>query len=137
MYYSFGNNDNSENARIVFPCWTFVDRLIVTPMNETPPKLGEIIHESPESVKLRKKSTNSLGDWKLNHTYTMSFNSSNIDLPSWSLVNLPCLQNTDLHKFWGDSNLRIVMYDVPKKYAQEKHLQKRLNYGFNLEVSVV
>ena len=133
MHYSFGAKDGSENSRIVFPLWTFVDRLVITKHDEQPPELGNIIYEPKESVSKRKVS-DATGNWELGKIYTLSFNSSNIDLPTWTLVNLPFIPNTDLHSFWGDSNLHIVVYDVPNQKKITRHSKDIVKYALNIQV---
>jgi len=133
MHYSFGSKDGTEDSRIVFPLWTFVDRLVITKPGDEPPELGKLIHESSQSVKARKASNNT-GEWNLNNIYTFSFNSSNIDFPTWNVVNVPLVPDTDLHMFWGDSPLNIVIYDVPNQSKESKHVKSELAYGVNFQV---
>jgi len=37
MHYSFGDEKNTEYAHIVFPLWSFVDKLVITKNGEPPP----------------------------------------------------------------------------------------------------
>ena len=134
MYFSFGAKDGSENARIVFPLWTYVDRLVITKPGEKPPELGQRIYEPPKSVKARKSSNNT-GDWNLEDIYTVSFNSSNVDFPTWNVVNVPLAPDTDLHTFWGDSKMHIVVYDIPKDIGRTKHVNSKINYGIDFQVN--
>lgn len=50
----------------------------------------------------------------LNNIYSFSFKSSNLDFVSWSVMNIPLLGVLDLHNFWGDADIRLCAYCVPK-----------------------
>ena len=52
MHYSFGDKKNVEYAHIVFPLWSFVDKLVITKNGECPPPLGEVFEESSQSVSM-------------------------------------------------------------------------------------
>ena len=52
MHYSFGDEKNTEYAHIVFPLWSFVDKLVITKNGEPPPPLGEVFEESSQSVSM-------------------------------------------------------------------------------------
>lgn len=121
-------------AHIVVPAYRFFERLIVTKPGETPPTMGEPFNEPPESVKARK-SSNAVGEWDTVNTYSMSFYSMYIDLPTWSVVRIPMSNDMPLSTFWGKSALSICFYDRVAPNSVEKHLPKYNNYGFVVRVS--
>lgn len=133
IHYSFGDEDGDELAHIVVPAYRFFERLVVTKPGETPPTMGENFNEPPESVKARKKS-NSVGEWETENTYSMSFYSMYLDLPTWSVVNIPMSNDMPLSTFWGKSSLTICFYDRVAPESVKKHLPKYNNYGFVIRV---
>lgn len=153
MHYSFGhyntttnNNNNIANnitndddddpdlevPHIVAPAFTFFERLVTTPAGETPPSMYDAFEETPESIACRKKTT-SFGTWNTTDTYSFSFYSMYIDLPSWKLVGLPASGDIGLETFWGKSMLRICMYEKTGT-ASDKHWQKENQYAFSVQM---
>jgi hypothetical protein len=132
-HYSFGDNGAKENPHIVIPAWSFFERLVVTKPGEEPPELGQDFFEPEESVAARK-NLKSRAQWNTDDTYSMSFYSMYMDLVKWQIVQLPVTSDIDLKTFWGNSFLRIVLYEntTPKKDA--RHLQKDNTYFFVIEV---
>jgi hypothetical protein len=134
IHYSFGDDEGLEMAHIVFPAYSFFERLVVTKPGETRPIMGEEFIESPQSIKARKASTHG-GDWNTTDTYSMSFYSMYIDLPTWTIVNLPLSNDMSLKTFWGKSALRICFYDrMSAPPGEKRHLQKHNRYGFVIQV---
>jgi len=159
IHYSFGDSSNNEYSHIVFPLKN-IDRLVITKEGETPPKLGSVIHETEDSIAKRKSlREHEFREWNVTDTYTMSFNTMYVDLPTWQIVNVPIMKDMDLRTFWGESQLRMVAYEVnvPQEVLAgkgkssknvlnnkenskiirgvEKHEQKCLNYIFCAQVS--
>ena len=130
IHYSFGDDD--EMAHIVIPAYRFFERLIATKPGETPPTLGEPFIESEESIKMRKSSQYT-GDWNTTDTYSMSFYSMYLDLPTWSVVNIPLSNDMPLQTFWGKSFLRICVYERVAPESEKKHLPKYNKYGFVMQ----
>jgi hypothetical protein len=131
----------SERAHIVVPAYTFFERVIATPPGETPPSLGDLNDvrwkESPAAVQARKKGTQGeAGHWNTTDTYSFSYYSMYIDLPTWSLVKLPVSGNIALQTFWGQSLLNICMYEVDEATGKDKgkHWESLKTYAFSLQV---
>jgi len=116
IHYSFGENKVEESVierpHLVFPL--SIERVVVSKPGQTPPKLGCIL---PETFQFNrngdKKHPWSVVDleWNTTDTYTLSFNSMYIDLSRWKTVNLP-VKDIDLRSFWGESQLRMVAYEL-------------------------
>lgn len=129
VHSAFG--DEKELAHIVAPAWGFFERLVVTPPGGTPPRLDQDIVETAESMANRKNARSS-SNWNTVDTYTFSFYSMNIDLPTWSLVGLPVSNDVSLTTFWGDSALKICMYE--KLGTEKQHRANQKRYVFALQV---
>jgi hypothetical protein len=134
MHHSFGDSNNNELPHITGPFWSFVDRLVITGPNETPPLLKEIF---PEDIDIRncigknrgsKNTTfscykgsddhyynrNSLGDEvDLDSIYSFSHRTTKFDIVNWQIVNIPFLKPINLTTFWGNADLRLVIYSIP------------------------
>eukprot|EP01004_Peranema_trichophorum_P003999 NODE_2951_length_1453_cov_45.173684_g2557_i0.p1 GENE.NODE_2951_length_1453_cov_45.173684_g2557_i0~~NODE_2951_length_1453_cov_45.173684_g2557_i0.p1 ORF type:complete len:435 (+),score=81.85 NODE_2951_length_1453_cov_45.173684_g2557_i0:67-1305(+) len=132
MHVSFGSDVQGDKAHIVFPMWAAMDRVIITPPGQTPPPIGQApLEETPELRQL--KQSNSVGsDILVGHTYTMSFYNAYLDCENWSTVGLPGLGRIDLHTFWEDQPLHLVMYSVPNNMDQ--HLSHVRNELLHLEI---
>lgn len=128
VHYSFGTDE--ELAHIVIPAFSAMERIIVTPPNETPPVMGEFWEESAESVQLRKQ-TQSTGTWNTTDTYSMEFFSMYIDLAQWKLVRLPVSGDIALQTVWGESPMNICMYEAPPR---EKHVARNKHYAFGIQM---
>lgn len=127
MHYSFGDKNNNELPHISFPAWTLFDKVVVTEDGETPPPLGpEMLPETKQASAARKRSGES-GIWNTTDTYSFSYHSMYLDLPIWHLVNLPT-SDIDLSQFWGDSSLRIVVYENDNASKGNKHLRRDNRY---------
>lgn len=127
MHYSFGDKKSIELPHIVFPAWTSFDALVVTKPGDTPPPMGEEFPESKESVAARKAS-GSVGEWNMENTYSMSFHSMYVDIPTWRLVNIAVMRDTNLRTFWGESLLRIVVYEKGGSKNEPRHIQDQNKY---------
>lgn len=134
MHHSFGDSRHNELPHITGPFWSFVDRLVITGRNETPPLLKEIF---PEDIDIRnniginrgsKNTTssyykgsddhyynrNSLGDEvDLDCIYSFSHRTTKFDIVNWQIVNIPFLKPINLTTFWGNADLRLVLYSIP------------------------
>ncbi|GAX14092.1 hypothetical protein FisN_8Hh072 [Fistulifera solaris] len=130
VHYSFGTDDDEEMAHIVIPAFTAMEKWIVTPPSQTPPRLGDMWEETPESMQFRKE-TQSTGSWNTTDTYSMEFFSMYIDLAQWKLVQLPVSGDVALQTFWGDSPVNLCFYDAPPK---EKHTARNKRYAFGVQL---
>ena len=141
IHSSFGtshpNDDNLEAAHIVAPAYTFYERLVVTSPDEPLPSILDEIIESPESIQRRKTCTSLNAQpkiWNTTDTYTFSFYSMYIDLPTWQLVGLPASGDIGLQTFWGSSLLRICMYDKTNGLSQKQHILSKNRYAFSVQI---
>lgn len=136
LAYSFGGKDKDgrdELPHIAFPLKTAMNDVIVTPAGEIPPPMGAPFVETNESRTLRKASTDT-NDWSLVDTYSMSFTASSLDLPTWQVL-YP--YDTSLSLFWGDSPLRLVIYEKGEQRDGNAQLsQDANNYLFALQVRI-
>jgi hypothetical protein len=130
VHSSFG--DDTELAHIMAPAYTFFERLVITPPGQDPPALDADIEESADSL-AKRKCSKGVCQWNTVDTYTFSFYSMNINLPTWSLVGLPMSGDISLTTFWGDSSVKICMYE--KTGPQRQHLLESKRYVFALQVS--
>ena len=116
------------------PAYRFFERLVATKPGDTPPTLGEPFIESAASIKARKNSQ-STGEWNTTDLYSLSFYSMYIDMPSWSVVNIPMSNDMSLRTFWGKSSLKILFYDRVAPESVKKHLPEYNNYGFVIQAT--
>jgi hypothetical protein len=120
MHYSFGDGGNVELPHIVFPLYTSVDKFVKTPEGQTPPPMGKLFDE-PDKERSKRRSSTTPMEWDTTSTYSFSFNSMYVDLPAWKLVGLPMMKDMDLHTFWSESGLRLVVYEsTATKAAKHK-----------------
>jgi len=123
VHFSFG--DDEEYSHIVFPLLSVVDNLIVTRNGEKPPEIGFPFVETLDS-KQERKSGIFQPDWNLEYIYSFSIHSMSIDFPKWSIVNVPMISDLSLATFWGDSPIRIAIYENESSSGQ--HLYKENKY---------
>ena len=125
------------------PAHTFFDHIVVTPSGQTPPSLFEPLQERPESIDYRKQQSpqdinatkQAQWTWNIADTYSMAFSTSNIDLPSWSLLDVPQLSDLKLSNFIGTSVLRFVMYEnLTPREKGTGHLQQHIRYSYAIQV---
>lgn len=139
LHYSFGDVQtlkDHEIPHLVAPMFPTMDKILVTPLGSTPPKLGTPFQENLDYRKQRIKYK-SLADANidLTTTYSFSVNTSGIDLPAWKFVNIPMCRPMDMSGFFGDSAIRLVAYEIPWSVIQEypnTHPQRFINYVFNI-----
>ena len=75
--------------------------------------------------------------WNISDTYSMSFCTSNLDLPTWKLLHVPQLGgDLSLRALIGSSVLRFVMYEnlTPPDKGTTHHLQQYLRYAYVVQV---
>jgi Protein of unknown function, DUF547/Protein of unknown function (DUF1769) len=130
LHYSFGND--RENGHIVAPAWNMFQSIIVTPPGEAPPQLGGDLDEPPESM-IARANSNQYGMWNITDTFTLSYHSMYVDLPTWQVVKLPFAPSLDLKTFWGKSMLSICIYDVPQQ-AKGYHLKQHNDYFLSIQL---
>ena len=149
LHYSFGESpqgDDYEISHIVAPLFSTMDKIVVTRAGDKPPPLGVPF---PEDMEFRKKRLNpsTVEDIIIDtaNTYSFSVNTANMDLCSWTLVNIPMLKELNLNTFSGGCPVRLVGYEVPPMSTSDRngdnkydcrHPYRKLNYVFNLKVCV-
>eukprot|EP00750_Incisomonas_marina_P023354 INCI5030.8.p1 GENE.INCI5030.8~~INCI5030.8.p1 ORF type:complete len:949 (-),score=132.67 INCI5030.8:36-2882(-) len=100
------------------------DRWVTTPAGGTPPPLGEgPLPEDMEHRKLRRSGKIHV-PFDTTSTISFSFHSPYVDFASWKVANLVGLSGVCLHKFWHDSPLRFVLYEVLSN-SQSQAIAKR------------
>lgn len=111
LHYSFGDpptQPNYQTPHIVAPLFPTLDKIVATPAGEEPPPLGFPFVEDLEYRKKRLKYR-LIADAgvDLETTYSFSVNTQNLDLPNWTLMNIPMVRPMDLRTFFGDSSIRL------------------------------
>ena len=149
IHFSFGNpslSQNAERPHIVSNLMIAADRMIVTPAGEAPPPLGTDATFDLEDLEdnAARKRRRQLGaiPFEVGPTYTFSFNTSNLDLPTWKMVGVPFSGTVDLHNFWQDGALRIVCYHLRPKSgakagASDAHQPASADYAFAIRIAHV
>lgn len=111
LHYHFGDppsDPNHQLPHVVAPMFTTFDKIIVTPPGETPPVLGVPYTEDIEYRKKRLKFKNIKdAEVKLDHMYSFSVNTSNLDLLCWTLMGIPMVKPMDLRVFFGSSPIQL------------------------------
>ncbi|MGK3733945.1 MAG: hypothetical protein ACI8RD_002061 [Bacillariaceae sp.] len=123
-----------ENPHMSFTVEGGLDRLVVTKPGETPPELGSVIHEDPESIKKRKSGI--LTNWNTEDTYTLALWSSYVDFLEWQCLNLPGIKPFGLASVLGTQCVNLTMYliDEDRKEA-DNHYRRDLTEIIRLELS--
>jgi hypothetical protein len=85
-----------------------------------------------EIVKSRK-SLKSRIQWNTEDTYTMSYHTMYIDLPSWTTSNIPLVRDLKLQTFWANSLLKIVLYEPDK--PNTPHVAADNKYIMSIQVN--
>lgn len=133
VHYSYG--DDLERPHVVVPAWTLFDRMVVTRGTDEPPEMDQLFPEPPKSVAARQASASN-GAWNTTSTYSFSFSSRFVDFPEWKLINLIFSHDIDLHMFWGNAPIRLVLYEHRDGVvAPDHHLQQFNFYLMMLQVS--
>lgn len=150
LSYSFGGADGLEKPHMVVPAHTFFDRVVVTKPGEVLPSLMDVLSESEESIQRRRSKSQTFSDpydphsespgwmWNTTDTYSFSFYTSNVDLPTWTLLNMPGFDDIHLKTLLGSSKLRLVIYENAASPTQsnQRHLQQSNRYLFALQVCI-
>jgi hypothetical protein len=119
LEYSFGSKTGTKELPFIsFPLKSAMYNVIVTPFGETPPRMGEPFAETEQSRSSRKESLDT-NTWSLEDTYSMSFTASSMDLTTWKVL-YP--YETSLNLFWGDSPLRLVIYEKGGQRDENNYL---------------
>ncbi|KAH9115176.1 hypothetical protein AeMF1_010759 [Aphanomyces euteiches] len=131
LHFSFG--DEKEAPHVALPLYQCADTMIVTPLDEVPPKLGTANWgEDPVARAARKRTPFGSEEFRTDRVYSFQFHTMHVDLAAWSIVNLPGIQDVSLNSFLGDMPLRLSVYehtDAPGSTHASK------DYCFSFEVT--
>lgn len=114
LHYSISGTAEKPDGRwecphIAFPIEEGMDRVVATPLGETPPALGQEIFEDEAAIKLRKKTRI---DWRTDVTYTLSLYSSYADFLNWRVVNLPGIKPFSISSLIGPQPMFLTLYEL-------------------------
>eukprot|EP00977_Amphora_coffeiformis_P020520 scaffold8332_cov172-Amphora_coffeaeformis.AAC.2 len=131
LQYSFGDEKKKLSPRISVPAFSGMERVVVTPPDETPPPMtGDPFEESKQDRTKRLKSKD--WQWNTTDTYSFSFFSMYVDLCTWKIVNVPISSDINLRRLWNDGDFRLVMYEKTGK--GKDHYSSCLSYGWNINL---
>lgn len=150
FHYAWGNATISDEDRkagsfelshLSFPVEASMDRIVITKPGEQPPKLGDELMESNESVKRRRKTGAGAVDWNLEDTYTMCLWSAYCDWIKWKSLNVPGVAPFLLSRVTGTQPIYLSVYEIsnidPHEYRKRRggipHTRKDLNVYTRLE----
>ena len=141
LHYSFGDDPTKPDwqaSHVVAPIVCGMDRIVITPQGEKAPEMGEPFAPY-ESWEARKKRVSSKEKLRIDttSTYSMSVNTSNIDLTSWSMVGVPMVGKVAMSNLFGDTFIKLVAYELPPEVAEanpNKHPIDKLKYVFNMKI---
>jgi hypothetical protein len=123
-----------ERAHLSFGLEDGMDRIVVTKPGETPPKLGQALHEDPESIKNRKKNKFGAIHWNLEDTYTMAFWSAYVNFIDWKVIGLPGIRPFSISSMIGELPLTLTLYSLTDCNARY-HLRRDMHTFVQLEIS--
>jgi hypothetical protein len=104
--HSLGDSKN-PSAYVISNLIAAVDRMCITPLNETPPPINREFPESKE-MKSKRKLKSLIFDTK--NTYSFTIKGKNIDFCEWSTCGFRMINPTNLSTFIGNNPLRLVAY---------------------------
>ena len=127
FHYSFAGQEDVDDlglsegryqkAHIAFKVDGSMDRIVATKPGKEPPKLGQAIHEDPESIKRRKRG--GAVDWNTKDTYTMALFSAYFDFVKWKALNLPGIRPFSLTSVIGSQHLSLTLYSLQEQHESE------------------
>jgi Protein of unknown function (DUF1769) len=142
--FAFANQQQSgeyEKTHLSFPVEASMDRIIITRPGETPPVLGQELHETAESVKRRRKMGAGSVDWNTEDTFTMCLWSAYADWIKWKSFNVPGVSPFSLCRVTGAQPIYLSVYEITSctsadyKKKRPPHVQKDLKIYTRLEFS--
>lgn len=145
--YDVGKNSNLERVRtgeyekthLSFPVEASMDRVVITQTGEMPPQLGHALHETPESVRRRRKMGFGSVDWNTDDTFTMCLWNAYMDWITWKTMNIPGCRPFPLTNVTGSLPLYLCVYELknitPQEYRRKKppHNQNDLRHYARME----
>ncbi|KAF0719351.1 Aste57867_1095 [Aphanomyces stellatus] len=134
MHFSFG--DDTESPHVALPLYQSADTMIATPQDEVPPKLGTAQWDETAAQRAARKRT-PVGTecFRTDMVYSFQFHTMHVDLPSWSIVNLPGIQDVSLKSFLGDMSLRLGVYEHVDTAPSLAHATKDYCFCFDISSS--
>jgi Protein of unknown function (DUF1769) len=130
-----------EKTHLSFPVEASMDRIVITKPGETPPVLGQELHETVESVKRRRRQGAGSVDWNTTDTYTMCLWSAYADWIKWKSINVPGVSPFLLSRVTGAQPIYLSVYEITScpsadyKRKRPPHTQKDLKVYTRLEFS--
>ena len=116
---------------MAFPVEEGMDRVVATPLGQTPPVLGSEIYEDPDLLRRRRKGAKV--DWNIDETYTFCLWSAYVDFLEWRCINLPGIRPFDLANVIGPQHLNLTLYDIEEN--SERHYQSKMTNIVRIEMS--
>ncbi|KAL3937709.1 MAG: hypothetical protein SGBAC_007236 [Bacillariaceae sp.] len=148
FHYSFGSKDlteeqvqsgDYEKTHLSFPVEASMDRVVITKPGEDPPTLGQELHESPESVRRRRRMGFGSVEWNTEDTFTMCLWNAYMDWIKWKTMNVPGCRPFPMSNVTGSQPVYLCVYEVtnvtPQEYRKKKpgHIQKSLRHFARIE----
>jgi hypothetical protein len=148
FHYSFGSKDANEaqlengdyeKTHLSFPVEASMDRVVITKPGEEPPKLGEELHESPESVRRRRRTGFGSVDWNTEDTFTMCLWNAYFDWIKWKTMNVPGCKPFPMTNVTGSQSIYLSVYELanitPQEYRKQKpgHIQRSVRHYARME----
>ena len=144
LHYSFGEPESTkgyEIAHVVAPLFSTMDKVVITPRGENPPRMGTPFPDDLELRKIRLDSSR-CNEIRISReaTYSFSLNSNNIVLPLWEVQGIPMMRNLSINSFTGDGPFSLVAYVVPRNengVRPQKHSYNSIKYILNLQIAQI
>jgi len=133
--------DCYEKTHLSFPVEASMDRIVISKPGEEPPKLGEELMETPESVKRRRRMGAGSIQWNTEDTYTMCLWSAYCDWIKWKCMNVVGVRPFNLGIVTGTQPICLSVYEVKNisnaeyKKKRPPHYRKDLDVYARLEFS--
>jgi len=148
FHYSWGNkglteeekqSGDYEKTHLSFPIEASMDRVVITKPGEEPPKLGHELHESPESVRRRRRIGFGSVEWNTEDTFTLCLWNAYMDWIKMKTMNVPGCRPFPLSNVTGSQPVYLCVYELtnvtPQEYRRQKpgHIQKNLRHYSRIE----
>ncbi|CAJ1940454.1 unnamed protein product [Cylindrotheca closterium] len=148
FHYSFGSKHltdeqircgDYEKTHLSFPVEASMDRVVVTKPGSDAPILGQELHESPESVRRRRRMGFGSVDWNTEDTFTMCLWNAYMDWIKWKTMNVPGCRPFPLSNVTGSQPVYLCVYELanvtPHEYRKQEpcHFQKSLRHYARIE----
>jgi hypothetical protein len=118
MKYSFGGDN--KGTGVILPHIAFPVRSAL-----------QIKTVEGADVGSSNENNNNNDTWNTNETYSFMYSAQSIDLANWKVL-LPF--EMDVSRFWGDSPLRLVIYEQEAVDDTTMKPKEKKNYVFELQL---